>query len=241
MTKKSKDLEISSQLEADIQSGSYPVGARLPTEDELCKIFGASRYSVRQALGSMVGLGLISRHKRLGSFVISTSRVSQLIQSVASIQQLLNYPSETIRETLETQFITANHELAAVLQCAPGDTWFHIKAIRHPKHSKTPICQTDIYILPQFAGVIKHKKHAQIPIADQIFEMYGETADTTQIDIVATNVDSITGETLKVKKNSPALTVYRRYANAKGKVFEVGVGIHPAERYTYSFNFKRDA
>ena len=123
MTKKSKDLEISSRLESDIQSGKYPVGARLPTEDELCKIFGASRYSVRQALGSMVSLGLISRHKRLGSFVISISIVSQLIQSVASIQQILNYPSETIRETLKTQFITANHELAAVLQCAPGDTW----------------------------------------------------------------------------------------------------------------------
>ena len=239
MTKKSKDLEIATHLEDGIRAGKYAVGTQLPTEDDLCKRFDASRYSVRQALGSMVSLGLISRHKRLGSFVISTSRVSQLVQSVASIQQLLNYPSETIRETLQTQFITADHELAVILQCAPGDTWFHINATRHPKQSKSPICQTDIYILPQYAGVIKHKKHAQIPIADQISEMYGETADTTQIDITATIVDSATAKVLQVKKNSPALTVYR--INAKGKVFEVGIGIHPAERYTYSFNFKRDS
>jgi DNA-binding GntR family transcriptional regulator len=240
MTIKSKDLEISATLEKEIKNGKYPVGSRLPTEDELCKIFCSSRYSVRQALGSMTSLGLISRHKRLGSFVISTARVSQLIQSVASIQQLLNYPKETTRETLQGEFITANHDLAETLQCSPGDTWFHIKAIRFQKESKLPLCQTDIYILPQFAGVVKHKKHDQIPIADQISEMYGELADTTQIDIVATIVDGTTSQALKVKKNSPALTVYRRYANAKGKIFEVGIGVHPAERYTYSFNFKRD-
>jgi DNA-binding GntR family transcriptional regulator len=241
MTIQSKDLEISTILEKDIKSGKYPIGGKLPTEDELCKLFKASRYSVRQALGSMVSLGLISRHKRVGSFVISTTRVSQLIQSVASIQQLLNYPQETIRETINSEFITVNHDLAAILQCTPGDTWFHIVAIRYPKGSKIPLCQNNIYILPQFAGVVKHKKHDQIPLADQISEMYGEVADTTQIDIVATNIDQATAKILKVKINSPALTVYRRYANPKGKIFEVGIGVHPAERYTYSFNFKRGA
>jgi len=240
MTIKSKDLEISTILEKEIKLGKHPIGTKLPTEDDLCKLFKASRYSVRQALGSMVGLGLISRHKKLGSFVISTTRVSQLIHSVASIQQLINYPKETIRETLNAEFIMVDHHLAAILECSPGDTWFHLKAIRVPKESKIPICQTDIYILPQFAGVVKHKKHTQIPIADQISEMYGELADTTQIDIVATNVDSATSKVLNVKKNSPSLTVYRRYANAKGKIFEVGIGVHPAERYTYSFIFKRE-
>ncbi len=241
MLKKTKQLEISEILENGIKSGQYPIGGRLPTEDELCKTLKASRYSVRQALGFMVGLGLITRHKRAGSFVISTSRTSQLVQSVGSIQQLLNYPSETIRETLKTEYIAVSHELAGILQCAPGDSWFHIKAIRIPKGSKTPLCQTDIYILPQYAGVVKHKKHNQIPIADQIWEMYGEMANTTQIDIVATNVDVDMGKILKVKTHSPALTVYRRYVNSTGKIFEVGIGIHPAERYTYSFNFKRDA
>jgi hypothetical protein len=38
----------------------------------------------------------------------------------------------------------------------------------------------------------------------------------------------------------PALRVTRRYANKNGKVFEVGIATHPADRYTYSFDFKRD-
>jgi len=239
--KNSKETEISKQLEYGIKSGKYPIGSKLPTEEELCRTFNASRYSVRQSLGSMVDAGLISRHKRSGSFVISTTRISKLIQSVGSIQQLLNYPSETFRVVLHSEFIAADHELAAILKCAPGDNWFHIAAIRLPKGSKIPLCKTDIYVLPQFAGVIKHKKHGQIPIADQILEIYGELAESTQIDIAATNIDSSTASLLKVKKNSPALTVYRRYANSSGKIFEVGIGIHPSERYTYSFNFKRNS
>ena len=118
MSKKiSKEAEVCQRLEEGIKSGKYPIGAKLPTEEELCTSFATSRYSVRQALGSLVEAGLISRHKRAGSFVISTTRISQLIQSVGSIQQLLNYPSETIREVLRSEFITADHELAAILKC----------------------------------------------------------------------------------------------------------------------------
>ena len=47
MTIKSKNDEIAAILEKEIKLGKYPIAAKLPTEDELCKFFKASRYSVR--------------------------------------------------------------------------------------------------------------------------------------------------------------------------------------------------
>jgi DNA-binding GntR family transcriptional regulator len=232
--------ELAEILEKDIKNGLYPVGGQLPTEEKLCELFEASRHSVREALGYLSNIGLITRKPRAGSLVIATSTTPQLVQSVGSIQQLLNYPGETSRVIISTKYVTADHQLANLLKCAPGESWFHIQSLRYPKGSSMPICLTDIYILPLYAGVIKHKKHELIPVADQIFEMYGESSDTTQIDIVATVLSLSEASQLKVKKGSPALTVTRRYTNKNGKVFGVGNSVHPAERYTYSFYFKRD-
>jgi hypothetical protein len=41
-------------------------------------------------------------------------------------------------------------------------------------------------------------------------------------------------------RNNDYLNNTVSYANKNGKVFEVGIATHPADRYTYSFDFKRD-
>jgi GntR family transcriptional regulator len=231
--------EISETLENDIKTGRYPIGTLLPTEEKLCEIFGASRHSMRQALTYLVASGLITRKARAGSLVIATTSIPQLVQSVGSIQQLLNYPGETSREVFDTSYVEADHSLAALLNCSVGESWFLIQSLRYPKGYPVPICITKIYVTPEYAGVIKHKNKF-IPVADQISEMFGEVADETQIDITATTISAFEANQLKAKKGSPALTVTRRYANKNGRVFEVGIATHPADRYTYSFHFKRD-
>jgi DNA-binding GntR family transcriptional regulator len=231
--------EISEKLENDIKIGHYPIGTFLPTEEKLCEVFGASRHSMRQALSYLVTSGLISRKARAGSLVIATTSIPQLVQSVGSIQQLLNYPGETSREIFDTSYIEADFNLASLLNCSVGESWFLIQSLRYPKGYPVPICITKIYLRPEYAGVIKHKNKF-IPVADQISEMYGEVADETQIDITATTLSPFEAGQLKTKKAAPALTVTRRYANKLGKIFEVGIATHPADRYTYSFHFKRD-
>lgn len=231
--------EISENLESAIKNGHHPIGTLLPTEEKLCEIFGASRYSVRQALSYLVARGVISRKARAGSLVIASTSIPQLVQSVGSIQQLLNYPGETSRDVFDTGYIEADHSLATLLNCSVGEPWFVIQSLRYPKGYPVPICITNIYVTPEYAGVIKHKNKF-IPVADQISEMYGEVADETQIDITATTLSTFEASKLKAKKGAPALTLTRRYSNKKGRIFAVGIATHPADRYTYTFNLKRD-
>jgi GntR family transcriptional regulator, histidine utilization repressor len=61
---------ILADLEAKIVSGEWPPGSRLPTEMELCAVYGCSRMTVNKVLSQLARAGLIDRRKRAGSFVL---------------------------------------------------------------------------------------------------------------------------------------------------------------------------
>jgi DNA-binding GntR family transcriptional regulator len=55
-------------LERRMRDHRYKQGERLPSEDELCREFGASRITIRQAVGRLVDLGLVTRRRGSGTF-----------------------------------------------------------------------------------------------------------------------------------------------------------------------------
>jgi GntR family transcriptional repressor for pyruvate dehydrogenase complex len=60
---------ISRQLLDFIRSGQLEVGSRLPAEEELARSFGVSRPSVREALGVLRGLGVLTSINGRGNYI----------------------------------------------------------------------------------------------------------------------------------------------------------------------------
>jgi GntR family transcriptional repressor for pyruvate dehydrogenase complex len=73
--------EIRRQIEDAIRGGNFAPGERLPSERELVETFGVSRVSVREAIRSLEGLGLVRVHQGRGAFV--TDRRSGLGEPMA--------------------------------------------------------------------------------------------------------------------------------------------------------------
>lgn len=61
--------EVQRRLYDAIVAGEFPVGAQLPSENELAATFGVSRPVVREALGGLRGIGMIESHTGRGSYV----------------------------------------------------------------------------------------------------------------------------------------------------------------------------
>lgn len=70
--------EVQSQLAGLIERGAYPVGEKLPSELELARSFGVSRSAVREALGSLRSLGLVTSRTGSGTFVTAPSAKAAL-------------------------------------------------------------------------------------------------------------------------------------------------------------------
>lgn len=62
-------FQLKTLLLEEILSGVYRPGERLPTEHELCAIYGISRTPVTRALSELAQDGVILRHRRRGTFV----------------------------------------------------------------------------------------------------------------------------------------------------------------------------
>jgi GntR family transcriptional regulator len=232
--------EIADQLLEEIRSGVYPPGQLLPPEFKLCERFAVSRHTVREALRTITAKGLITRRPHAGSMVIAAEQPTVFTHSVGSLSEWLRYPSDTYRETVETSEIAVDRETAALLKCEPGARWFRIRSIRRFDKVDLPLAWTDIYIDPQYAGVVKRRDHARTAVHQQIEKMFGVVVERAQLEIFASAVPKHLAGYLKVKPRSPALTVIRRYTGVHGDTFETTVTIHPESRYTYTLELHRE-
>ena len=93
---------IAQSLKSRIQNGTYCPGQKLPSEAELCREFGASRLSVRSAIGTLAAQGVVETFQGKGSFVLESAQddpASRLFQG--------KYISRTdffeLRRILETE------------------------------------------------------------------------------------------------------------------------------------------
>jgi len=234
-------LKVLFALRADIQSGRYKLGGRLPIEVELATLFDTSRPTLRQALGTLAAEGLIVRRPRTGSVVVATHVPVVLSQAVTSVNELLDYPRDTHRKVTASRYLKTGDALAQQLHCPVGKEWFQITTLRYAGASTVPLCWTDTYVLPQYAGVTKHRRHTSMPVCEQVVEMFDEVIEQADVEIFVMRVPRRMASALKVEAESPAMVVMRTYTGRSGDVFQTSVSVHPEERYRYRFELKREA
>ena len=77
-----KYRQIADGLRFKIESGQYPADKKLPTESELTDEFAASRNTIRDAIKSLISLGLVETRPGQGTFV--TKRPDPLITTLSA-------------------------------------------------------------------------------------------------------------------------------------------------------------
>jgi LacI family transcriptional regulator len=62
-------FQLQTWLQEQIQQGTFKTNDKIPTEEELVKITGLARATIRQAIQNLVNLGYVTRKKGVGTFV----------------------------------------------------------------------------------------------------------------------------------------------------------------------------
>lgn len=170
---------IAEQIENAIIDKNYPPGSKLPSENELCKQFGVSRTSVREALGALEAQGMIEIIKGKGMFVkqISTDTVSNSMHKYLQLSTDRHYVLDLVhsRQIIEpgiAYYAALNHtddDIAALqetldnLKTVSGDfevlsridNAFHMGLAKASKNIIMPLILAPIHkMLPQIKSSI---------------------------------------------------------------------------------------
>ncbi|MGA5819358.1 FadR/GntR family transcriptional regulator [Kitasatospora sp. NPDC094028] len=68
--------QVIAQLRAQITSGEWPVGSRIPTEAALVEQLGVARNTVREAVRALAHNGLLDIRQGSGTYVLATSELA---------------------------------------------------------------------------------------------------------------------------------------------------------------------
>jgi len=236
MTPRYQELAII--LQREIETDIYPVGTRMPTEMALCERFGVSRFTVREAFRLLVDNGMVTRRQGSGTVVISKNPAILFVQKLSSIEELLQYSTDTFLEVEGTKDVEADPTLAAKLGCNPGELWHKIEGIRY-LNKNSPVCWTDVYVRPEHKSLNNLIGKDTTPVFTLLEQEFGLVADKIKIELFAGSMAEQKAWKLGVKSHSPTLVIARSYKDADGRLFEVSVSEHPAGRFTFAVDLTR--
>ncbi|MFC7272892.1 FadR/GntR family transcriptional regulator [Paractinoplanes rhizophilus] len=134
--------QVAGQIRRRIAGGEFPVGALLPTEQELSRELGVSRNSVREGIRSLVHAGLLGARAGYGTFVVATSDLAPTLArrlehdraaDVAEVRLLLEREGARLAATRATpeqrrrlaEAIAARRAAASGPAYAAADIAFH--------------------------------------------------------------------------------------------------------------------
>ena len=116
---------VKNRILKDITDGVYKQGDKLPTEREMCELFGVSRITVRQALSELAHDGWVQRVQGRGTFVCAPKpgkpKFEQLLSSNYSFSEELRKQGVTPgTRVLSLTRIHAQPPLTDKLMVEPG-------------------------------------------------------------------------------------------------------------------------
>ncbi|WP_410481638.1 GntR family transcriptional regulator [Pseudomonas plecoglossicida] len=233
---------VAKDLLEGITSGRYPVGSLLPTEFELCELYGVSRHTVRAAIDQLLAQGLVSRRKRIGTRVEANSPPSGYSQSLASVAELAHLADTQQRQLQGVRHLVADLSEAARLGLVPGEHYFCLSSTRVDRlHNAPPLGWTDVYAQQDYAAVIDlAREHPDQLIAGLIEQHYGRAIAVVDQQVRAVLLSAEMAQRLKAEAGAPGLKIIRHYREENGDLMAVSETVHPDDRFTLVTQMRRD-
>jgi DNA-binding GntR family transcriptional regulator len=234
---------ISSALGEAIGRGDYPVGGPLPTELTLMRMFGASRFTIREALAELRSRGLIISRRGLGSIVLRVApREATFSETHQSIDDFLAGVTQAPFTTLEITDVVADKQLAAQLHCEPGRQFIKLRGERGLQGgSDKPIALVTGYVNATYGLLrpqLKALKESLASIAEKVLNV---RVKRIVQELEPSVLDTDQAARLLAPVGSPAMLVRRWYYLDNDDLLFTSRSLYPQGRLSFRTVLTRSA
>jgi GntR family histidine utilization transcriptional repressor len=206
--------QIISHVVGRIMSGEWKPGDRIPSEQALTMLFGASRMTVHHALRDLATRGFVIRRAGSGTFVAQPGAYVTEYRHFDIIEEIANCGGRHRAEVLHRGVRPASPDEAAAFEMENEAPLFHAMVLHHEDDS--PVELEDRLIAPRFLP-----DAMTIDLANQT--MFSRLMFVRPYREGSETLRAVTGspreiELLRVGAGTPLLEVVRRTWSSEGVV-----------------------
>lgn len=210
-------LALRDQIAINIETGSLPAGARLPSERQLQTSTGAARGTIREALFQLEAEGLVYRRDRSGWYV-SPPPITYDPRRWAGF---MTYVTEQGRipgtEPLSKEAVPATPAIADIFRVVPGTPLHLIK--RRRRIDERPVLLEQIIVNPEFApNLLSYPLDGSL--THILTSEFNLVVARNRVDMRPCALVKDAADALGVKSGTPGLLVIRTSFDPEGRVVE---------------------
>lgn len=232
--------EVADLLRLAILTEDYPVGSLLPSEGELCRQYGVSRHTVREATRLLQLRGLIFKRQGRGTEVVASTRTSRVVRLLGSIDQVEQHGRDTRLVGVKSRLIEVDADLAASLPCPEGEKILKIESFREPRDTTKPWPRAwnESYIREPYVGIRDSIEGWPGAIYSLVEHMYGERIASIQQEIAGLNLPPDLAKRLNVRTGTAALRIKRTYHGRSGEPALFGFNTYVGDQFALIMDIK---
>ncbi|MEU1049706.1 GntR family transcriptional regulator [Streptomyces sp. NPDC005897] len=224
--------QVSQSLRASILGRSPLDPLRLPTEEQLAGHYGVSVLTMRQALKELEDEGLITRHRRRGTFIEPHARRGAPVRLLGSVDAIVAQQSGMKAELLDHGTAAVPSELAEFFPELPEVATYH--RLRCDEKTGEPTNHARNYVRPEVAGRIDVDDLARWPMTKVLRDVVGMDISRITDTVEARLADPETARLLEVPLLSPILHYTGITYDSAGRVLDVAVIHYRGDRFSFT-------
>lgn len=203
---------------------------RFHTDEQLCKRFGVSRMTVRQAVQELVDEGYLQRSRGLGTFVTARRIEEEFTPTMDFGDQWATRGRPLSFQVRRFEIIPAPEDVARALGVAAGSDVLAIERLRFA--GSVPISIDHRYVPPGIADHVTREDAATRSLLDSLWRAC--RLDHGDLKIEAGLVEAETAELLKLLPGDPVLIRHLVYFDAEGRAVMAGHSFCRADQVRYA-------
>ena len=193
---------------------------------------------MREALRTLVQLGMIARRQGSGSVVTAPGGRAAYTQTIQSLSELFLFALETHFEVRSMRMVVPSRAIRAAIGADSTEPWLLVKGLRCIAAGGSPICWTHSYIHPRLAWLGPELPDCHGPFYAHLETRSGEAIIEASQEISGELINREVATALGHAPGDVTLCVLRRYLSAQGTMI-ASFNWHPADSFTYRMHLKR--
>ncbi|MFE5615940.1 GntR family transcriptional regulator [Streptomyces sp. NPDC056524] len=224
--------QVSQSLRASILGRTPDASLRLPTEEQLAAHYGVSVLTMRQALKELEEEGLISRHRRRGTFIEPGARRSTPRRLLGSIDAIVAQQSGERTTVLDHGTEPVPGELAEFFPDVTEVVAY--KRLRRDGESGEPTNWAENAVRPEVAAGLDPADLERWPMTKVLRDVMGVRISRITDTVEARLADPETAALLQVPLLSPILHYTGVTYDKDGRVVDVARIRYRGDRFSFT-------